>query len=118
MMKSAAGTAAATEAVDLALSSTVPPGTIAYPTGNWAFNAWTFARRASTTVAGSTFAIRSLWTVSVGFRSRRQLKERNCAPIWNGNLQGPQCIRRYSVLLVGSRDDVDQVDPVTHLRDV
>src|SRR5258706_84987 len=73
MIRSAAGTAAATEDVDLALSSTVPPGTIVYPTGNSAFNAWTLACRASTTVAGNTFATRSLWTVSVGFRSRRQI---------------------------------------------
>src|SRR6266481_1315695 len=73
MIRNAAGTAAATEDVDLALSSTDPPGTILYPTGNSAFSVATFARRVSTPVAGSTPAIRSLWTVSVGFLSRRQI---------------------------------------------
>src|ERR1700675_3263693 len=79
MMRSAAGTTAATDDVDLAPSSTDPPGTILYPTGNSAFSASTLVCSVSTTVAGSTLAIKSLWTVSVGFRSRRQISGQSWA---------------------------------------
>jgi hypothetical protein len=67
MMRSAAGTTAATDDVDFALSSTDPPGTIVYPAGSSAFSASTLERRVSTTLAGCTPAIRSLWTVRIGF---------------------------------------------------
>jgi hypothetical protein len=54
--------------------------------------------------AGSTRAGNSCF-------DRCQLKQWNGASIWNGNLQGPQCIRGYSLLLIGARDDVDQYIP-------
>src|SRR5712672_3140 len=79
MMRSAAGTTAATDDVDLAPSSTDPPGTILYPSGNSVFSASHFLRSVSTTVAGITLAIKSLWTVSVGFRCGGQISGQSWA---------------------------------------
>ena len=56
------------------------------------------------------------WPI-LGILDRGQLKQWNGAPVWNGNLEGPQRIWRYSFLLIGSRDDVDQIYSIAQLRD-
>src|SRR5262245_33864832 len=89
---------------------------------------------ASTTVAGSTPVLTSDCSVNVGtaarrpvtapdqgllliISKRRKLTERHGPSVRKRDLDGPQCIKRNSLLVGRARNDIDQINVVANLCD-
>ena len=68
-----------TEALEIALSSYIPPVSILYCEGSLAFNSAIFGASAPTTVSGRTLWSTSARTVRVGSRLRRQTSGNSCS---------------------------------------
>jgi len=130
MMRSAAGTTAATDDVDFALFLNRSPGDNRITNWQLGIQGGHLGMQAIDQCCRqhprNQIALDCQCWVSIpppdqwpilGIFDRRQLEQRNGTSVWNRNLQGAKCIRRYSLLFIGARDDIDQVYPVAQLRD-
>ena len=117
-------------ACDLALSSTVPPVSMRYCGGRFAFISATAGASAATAVSGGDARRRGRparsesacgrAARSAGFPARirkSQLAQGRDAAVGQRDLQGLQRVERHALLVRRPRDDVDEIDVVTQLRD-